>query len=473
VSELSRQAGISRQTLTAWRGRGEQAVLAAFTPRVLPQRTAVERERLLLTLWAGGHASERGIQACLAELGQPVSLGTVSAVLQTAERRALALLGQPVPATPRALALDELYGNDRRGAYLTVVDARSGVVWATNGPSAVDHETWVLLLWQIQDRGLCWEQMVSDGGGAIAQACRAVAPQYPHQRDVWHVLHHCSQVQGRLDRHVARLTAQTNTVGRQAARVAAGQPVRGRQPQADPAAHGQALAQAQRTAAGLRYLSSEARTLLDSVVVVGGRVLAAAARQAELQALLALLGELAAAAPSAMAAELAKLLTSLSQALPALLAFTTALDAPQQQVDAELGPEALALVAWAWQRRAPLAWDRVALLASLPVAWRDVVAPLLVAWEQAVRASSLVENWHSVLRPHLAVHRTLSPGRLALLAVWHNHRVAPRGSHAGTSPLQRSGLAAPTDWLVALGYPPASGSAPAAVPAPVTGGIAA
>jgi len=68
-----------------------------------------------------------------------------------------------------------------------------------------------------------------------------------------------------------------------------------------------------------------------------------------------------------------------------------------------------------------------------------------------VRASSAVEHWHSVLRPHLAVHRTLPPGLLALLAVWHNHQLSPRGLHQGQSPLQRSGLpAAPTDWLIAL-----------------------
>jgi hypothetical protein len=73
-----------------------------------------------------------------------------------------------------------------------------------------------------------------------------------------------------------------------------------------------------------------------------------------------------------------------------------------------------------------------------------------------VRASSVVENWHSVLRPFLAAHRRLSAGLLALLAVWHNHRVAPRGLHEGQSPIQRSGLQEKaTDWLVVLGYPPA------------------
>ena len=76
--------------------------------------------------------------------------------------------------------------------------------------------------------------------------------------------------------------------------------------------------------------------------------------------------------------------------------------------------------------------------------------------DEAVRSSSAVENWHSILRPHLAVHRTLSPGLLALLAVWHNHRIFTRGVHKGASPLQLSGIVdAPTDWLEALGYPPA------------------
>ena len=66
-----------------------------------------------------------------------------------------------------------------------------------------------------------------------------------------------------------------------------------------------------------------------------------------------------------------------------------------------------------------------------------------------------MERWHSILRPHLAVHRTLASGRLALLAVWHNHRVVRRGKHKGQSPLHLSGMVdAPTDWLVALGYLP-------------------
>jgi hypothetical protein len=96
----------------------------------------------------------------------------------------------------------------------------------------------------------------------------------------------------------------------------------------------------------------------------------------------------------------------------------------------------------------------------------------MATWDGAARASSAVEGWHSILRPHLAVHRTLSAGLLALVAVWHNHRVFTRGSHRGSSPLQLSGMAeAPSDWLVALGYPPAM-SAPRVAAAPAASQVA-
>jgi len=89
------------------------------------------------------------------------------------------------------------------------------------------------------------------------------------------------------------------------------------------------------------------------------------------------------------------------------------------------------------------------------------------AWARAVRARSAAENWHGLLRPHLAVHWPASNGLLpppagTRLAVWHNHRVFHRRGHRGYSPLHRSGISeTPTDWLVAVGHPPDDGSAPA------------
>ncbi len=156
-----------------------------------------------------------------------------------------------------------------------------------------------------------------------------------------------------------------------------------------------------------------------------------------------------------MQSELRKLVTRLGAALPQLVLFAPALERLQEHACEQLGPGAVHLLGWAWQRRAILGPTCQQLLAGLPPDWWPVAEPLLAAWDQAVRASSAVENWHSVLRPYLAVHRTLSTGMLALLAVWHNHRVALRGLHQGQSPLMRSGMTPVTnDWLEALGYPP-------------------
>ena len=145
-------------------------------------------------------------------------------------------------------------------------------------------------------------------------------------------------------------------------------------------------------------------------------------------------------------------------ALPALLYFAQELEESQQEAMAQLGERTVGLIGWAWQRRAILGEQPKQLLEAMDPAWRVQAGRLLGLWSRAVRASSAVENWHSIVRPHLAVHRSLSAGILALLAVWHNHRVAPRGVHEGLSPMLRSGqVKEAKDWLVALGYPPLPG----------------
>jgi len=76
-----------------------------------------ELERDILTLLVEGHANYRGIRRCLRQVGRrQVSLGTISAVVQEAERRARALVARLAPPQERAVALDEIYGRDRRGA---------------------------------------------------------------------------------------------------------------------------------------------------------------------------------------------------------------------------------------------------------------------------------------------------------------------------------------------------------------------
>jgi len=457
ITQLSRTLGVSRPTLYAWKATAQQVLEHAFAPCSPAPATTASLERQILTLLVEGHNSYANIQTCLHALtGQRVSSGTIAAVAHVAQQRAQQWMATYAPASPRTLALDEIYANNRQGAYLNVVDTDSWAVWAAEGPLPVDAESWTLLLWLAQDRGLRWQATVSDGGDALRAACQTVDPDGRHQRDVWHLFHTWTQTQRRVSRQLTNLQAQTATVARQAARIAAGQKPRGGHPRTDLVAHQADVDQLQRTEADLRALGQELQRVLAVVVLDQAGVQTLARRQQDLAALLVLLADVQAHARAPLHPELRRLHTHLRLAQTAVLAFAAPLDQVQQDMAVVLGTDGLALLAWAWQRRGGLEMDAAQLVAGLPPPWQAAARVLLHAWATAGRASSAVENWHSIVRPHLAVHRTLSPGLLALLAVWHNHRIFTRGVHKGASPLQLSGIVdAPTDWLEALGYPPA------------------
>ena len=290
----------------------------------------------------------------------------------------------------------------------------------------------------------------------MQHACATVDPQGQHGRDVWHLLKSCSQIQERVDRVVHTLEDQAAAGQRYAAKVAAGERPRGRQPIALDPAHAEQVRTARATAQALRYLTGELHALLEVVVLRPTGVLDAVTRQTELDVLLGLLAEVRDGAAPGQQTHVHTLHTTLTRALPAALAFVAGVERVQQEVRSVVGDAGLELVAWAWQRRGSLGLRTEDVVVGLPEPWRQAARVLMATWANAARASSAVENWHSILRPHLAVHRTLSAGLLALLAVWHKHRVFPRGAHQGSSPLQLSGM--PTvsaDWLVALGYSPA------------------
>jgi hypothetical protein len=411
---------------------------------------------LVLTLLIETHASYRAIQTCLRTMhGINVSLGSIAGIVKEAGHRAQTWLNHQQATTARALALDEQYSSQRGKAYLNVIDVHSGQVWATVPPVEVDGESWTLLLWYLQEQGISRLSTVSDGGRAIQEAVSQVHGQEQHQRDVWHLFHVAAQVQGRLDRAVQAEQDRLLTIQRQADALAHGIRRRGRRPKATLAEQEACLSQMSYVAEGVRYLCQELHTLLEVVVPLPEGLLRSEHRQDEIITVLDLLDELVPSATTALQGQIEMLAKQVRSALPQTLLFARRLDTVQEQACRVLGSQAVALLAWAWLRRAVLGPTSQHLLQGIPPAWRAVASGLLAAWDQAVRASSAVENWHSIVRPHLAVHRKLSAGMLCLLAVWHNHQIAPRGLHEGLSPLQRTGsTSSDIHWLAALGYSP-------------------
>ena len=298
---------------------------------------------------------------------------------------------------------------------------------------------------------------VSDGGRAIAEALQTTKAISAHQRDVWHLLHLAGQVQARLERRVQEEEDRWLVIERQEQQQAStGSRPAGRPAKTTSSEQEQLLIQLHRLLAAVRYLFAQLRELFEVVVLTAEsapRLLCCQTRREEVQTVLDLLEEAIQSVPTTLQKEVQRVSKQVKLALPALLYFAEQVEAAQQEAIKQLGESAVGLIAWAWQRRKILAEQPQQLLAMLDPTWQEPAGHLLEAWNQAVRVSSVVENWHSIVRPHLAVHRSLSAGMLALLAVWHNHRVAPRGLHKDLSPLQRSGLPQPAgDWMEVLGY---------------------
>src|SRR5437867_3145904 len=107
LSRRSRTLGVSRPTLYAWKATAHQALWQAFVLAPPAAAASTSLERQILTLLVEGHNSYTNIQTCLHALsGQRVSIATIAAIVQQAQRRALEWMATHAPSTPRSLALD-------------------------------------------------------------------------------------------------------------------------------------------------------------------------------------------------------------------------------------------------------------------------------------------------------------------------------------------------------------------------------
>jgi hypothetical protein len=219
-------------------------------------------------------------------------------------------------------------------------------------------------------------------------------------------------------------------------------------------AHAKDVQQMEYVASSLHYLTCELQRLLGIVVLKDQEILGSKERQEELDTLLDLLSEVSEITPKSLKEEVKKLVRHVQLARVGLVAFCPQLDAIQEQACHQLGEAAVHLIGWAWLRRAILGPKTDKLVADFPP--RLATDGSRTLW--GLGSSGSIQQCGGELAQYpSSIHRCpslLSADLLAILAVWHNHRVAPRGLHQGQSPLMRAGLAkAPTDWLIALGYP--------------------
>ena len=169
ITQLSRTLGVSRPTLYAWKATAQQALEQAFCAPPPATSLPPTLERQILTLLVEGHTSYTNIQTCLCHADWPAREhrhDCRSGAGGPAARAAVddqPCAGQPAHAGAGRNLCQQPPGRlSQRGRYRQL----GGL--GGRRPAAVDADSWTLLLWLAQDRGLRWHATVSDGGDALA-----------------------------------------------------------------------------------------------------------------------------------------------------------------------------------------------------------------------------------------------------------------------------------------------------------------
>jgi hypothetical protein len=448
ASELARQYGVSRKFLYEVAAQAEQALQSALAPKQAgrkPQTThlVVDNaflERAMLVLATVLPGSMRGIQMTLELLfGRHCALGRLSETLQAYGEVARQYNSQLTVPLPVLGEVDEIFQG--RQPCLTVVDGRSFLVLNLSAEQRRDATTWGLTFLDLQERGVQFHDIASDGALGIQAGIRDAELAVPLRSDLFHLLRKAHSITRHLEAKAYR-AIETSELARSIEQQAQEpKPRRGR-----PKSCKVSYAEAQRleSQAIERYdtwcwLFDELRQALQPFNARGELASSSEARQT-LETVAVLLKSMDVIKVRSFAR--LKVLGHLEE-LIAPLAWLEETLAP---FCANLDAETKASIVWAWQHRHTLNID-VNDLTDVPA---DVARALWSTLELFHRASSLAESLHSWLRPHLRAHRGMPDWLLPLLQLFWNHHTFQRGKRKGHSPIELAGVEQALSWTEVL-----------------------
>lgn len=438
VTHLAQTYGVSRTWLYGLRDQAEAALGQALAPHP-PGPQPLEKTLVLTPAFLQRTIatlpmltpSVRGIQLGLdLLLGVHRSVGYISQTLQAAGTAATAYntaLSVPLPVLGEA---DEVFQGRR--PCLTVVDGRAFLVLHLAPADARDGTTWGITFLDLQERGIQFHDLVSDGARGIQAGVQEAQLAIPLRPDLFHLLQQAHRLSHRLERAAYRALGEAERARRaereaQAPKRRRGKPLQAILPRAQ--------AEAQEAEAIALYdlwgwLVGEVRQALEPISPQGGLT-----RVAQARATLQTAAELLLALPHAEVAAFAQHLREHLEAWLAPLTWLEEYLAPGRE---GLDPATEALLVWAWQHRHALALQPGE---GFPASLQPVVRTFWEGLSLFHRSSSLAEALHSWLRPHLQIHRGTPKWLLPLLHLFWNHHSFQRGKRAGHSPLELAGVA--------------------------------
>jgi hypothetical protein len=466
ISHLADEYDISRQQVYRLRDTGQQALLDAFSPRQPMAWDAdvpdAQLDRAIVGLYTIAPNSIDDIVDLLPILyGRKRSHGYIHGVIATAQDRAAKLLENTDLGGIEAAALDEMFWHNT--PLLTGIDLDTGFLFSAEKVTKRTGPEWVSRLETLKASGFDPAVIIKDAGAAMAEASSVVFPDAEQRDDLFHaiaLIHEAGRyLENRAYRMIRRfdqLDAQRNRAPKGSSRRRSlGQKCRhARHKMNDVIEHFDtfdALGESVKVLLRLcdpgcarlrtaQEIRDRLPRLADQIEALGGR------RERKLGRYLrnrveGLCGYLDA---------LEEKLSSCAQLLGSAALVGGVVRAYQAGLLAGRGPR--------WQReerQAELVASATALIAQSGRPERlaralSVVTPVL---QRRHRASSAIENLHSVLRPYIVVHKRVSQGFLDLFRFYWNTRVRRWGRHKGTTALELVTGNKHDHWLDMLGFP--------------------
>jgi hypothetical protein len=437
VTEQARAYGVSRQFLYDLRDQAKAALTAALQakapgPAPLRKDVHLDRESLQrsIAVLASMPSSVRGIQTGLELLfGVQRSVGFISETLQQAGEAAREQNQTLVASSPVLAEADEIFQGGQ--PCLTVVDGRSFLVLNLEAAEKRDADHWGVTFLNLAERGIEFQDVVSDGAKGIGAGLKAAELDVPLRPDLFHLLRDSHVISQRLERS-AYETMTTADRARRAAQEAAAPTRRRGKPLRVTISLVEAETQEQsaiETYDLWQWLLAEARQSLEPITAQG-RLAVVQQTQETVQTAISLMLDLGNKHISAFA-------HSLQDHLPHLLAPLEWLEAQLAPWRTQLTPEDEAFLLWTWCQHKSLDLN---IAQDIPACLQPAAQALHTALASFHRTSSLAESLHSWLRPHLHSHRGMPQWLLPLLQLVWNHHSFQRGKRAGQTPLQLAGL---------------------------------
>lgn len=438
VSDLSREKGVSRKFLYAIQDKAEAAILKALEAQKAGRKANTNQvevddefvDRAIAILMSVIPGTVRPVKWVLdLLLGIQRSTGYISQKARKIGAAALEYtqnLHLPISVLAEA---DEIFQGQQ--PCLTLVDGRSFLVLSLSAQEHRDKTTWGCVLLDVQNQGVHFVDVASDGALGIQAGVREVSLTIPLRPDLFHLLREAHRVGQRLENRAYQALEMAERARK--AQEEQNQPKRRKGaplkvklalPEAETQ-EGQAIQQLDIW----EWLSSEIRQALEPFDQHGRIASSLQARQTILTAL-----ELLQTLNNATVREFTNQLT---EKLDDLLAPIEWLEQALTLWREGLTPETEKLILWAWQHQKELG---ISFEQVLPAQYQDTVCAFWNALSLFHRSSSLAESLHSWLRPYLQVHRGMPKWLLPLLQLVWNHHVFQRGKRQGKSPMEWAGL---------------------------------